>query len=189
MATKLVNGVLVTFKRGDGDPNCPHPNLKRSDPDKDERTRSKHQQETEKYQSRAGKNFRKALKEERQGNHALAATYLQRAVVDERKHLSFVFEKEVAKQTKAKEFSVKYECPDCGMNSEIDVVTSDGIVKECKISAEAASEPQIQNHIAAAAILFPGAPVHLAVPKGEGKAAVSRFRNSKVISKSSVQEH
>ncbi|QSQ15002.1 hypothetical protein [Myxococcus landrumensis] len=189
MTTKLVNGVLVVFKKGGGDPNCPHPNVKRSDPCKDVRFRAKHQQETEKYKSRSQKRLRKAINAEESGKYALSAQLLQKAIDDERKYLGFAFERKVADETHAKEFSVRYECPDCGLNSEIDVVTKDGVVKECKCSAVAASESQIQSHAAAAAILFPGSPVHLAVPKGEGKAAISRFKNSNLISKSTVQEH
>jgi len=69
------------------------------------------------------------------------------------------------------------------MNGEIDVLTEDGTVKECKQSAKAVSVEQFRRIASIAAAMFPGAPVHLAVPKGAGKKVTP------VVPKNLIQEH
>jgi hypothetical protein len=67
----------------------------------------------------------------------------------------------------AKETSVEYLCLDCGVKGDIDVVTEDNVVKECKISTKAVNEDQIIKLRGIAARLFPGSPVHIALPASE----------------------
>jgi hypothetical protein len=48
------------------------------------------------------------------------------------------------------------------MEGEMDVVTDTGVVKECKTGKPKLG--QLKKIASAAAVIFPGAPVHLAVP-------------------------
>lgn len=49
------------------------------------------------------------------------------------------------------------------MDGEIDVVTDNDVVKECKTGKPKLK--QLKKIKSAAAVIFPGSPVHLAVPK------------------------
>jgi hypothetical protein len=179
----LVQGVAVTFSLGPGDLNCPHPNMTRSDPSKDQKKREQLEDKKTSEATKAERLFRRAQKVEKNGNNALALAILDQAIEAEGQSKRAAFEQKVSNDTQAKEVSVDYYCPDCGMQGEFDTITKDGTIKESKISGAAASASQITKHASAAAVLFPGAPVHAAVPAGEGRNVTS------AIPRSSVQQH
>jgi hypothetical protein len=102
------------------------------------------------------------------------------------------FEQFVTEDTNAKEISVKVTCKDCNkLLAEFDVVTEDGIVKECKSSWNQVSEEQFQREAALAQrpdIFGPGTVVHIAVPKGQSGRLDRKFSDkAKVAGK--IQEH
>jgi uncharacterized Zn-binding protein involved in type VI secretion len=142
-------------------PPCTHPNLKRkegSEPEKDAERRKGIESDIKKLTILANKNR--------------AVGNLEAAEGNERGAFTKRFEQQVAAQTNAKEVSVQYYCPDCKeMNSEFDVITGDNVVKECTVTAKSADtkkkQLQFKKHLIAAAKLFPGSPVHMAVPAEE----------------------
>lgn len=86
------------------------------------------------------------------------------------------FEALVARDTRAKEVSVKLICKKCGkVAAEFDVITGSGVIKECKNGGKAIDIAQFYKEKRLAP---PGATVHLAVP-GDGtqrKKAIARFK-------------
>ncbi|MGH1343375.1 MAG: PAAR-like domain-containing protein [Nannocystales bacterium] len=179
----LVQGISVTYCLGAGDLDCPHPNMKRSDPNKDEKKRRNLEQDREKEANKGERLLRRAVVLDGQGKAALAGRMLDKAIEAERQSNAMAFEQKVADDTKAKEVSVDYSCPDCGMQGELDCITEDGTVKECKMSGAAVSASQMTKHASACAVLFPGAPVHAAVPAGQGGAVTP------AVAAGSVQQH
>lgn len=179
----LVQGVAVVYNLGPGDPNCPHPNMTRSDPDKDDKKRRQLEDKKNSEATKAERLFRRAVKVEQGGNDAVAGELLKQAVEAEGQSQRAAFEQKVANDTQAKEVSVDYFCPDCGMQGELDCITKDGTIKEAKISGKAVKADQIAKHMSAAAVLFPGAPVHAAVPAGQAREVTS------AIPRSTVQQH
>lgn len=179
----LVQGVEVEFNLGDGDLNCPHPRMERSDPSKETRRRAKNDMKRTKAESKARSKLARAIKVDAQGRAPLANRLLNQAEEAQRRANGVAFEQQVASDTNAEQTSIDYYCPDCGMQGEIDVVAQDGRVKECKQSANAVDVTQFKKLSSAAAVLFPGAPVHVAVPSGAGRDVTPD------IPQSSVQEH
>lgn len=179
----LVQGIAVTFQLGPGDLDCPHPKMERSDPEKADKKKRELEDARQKEATKAERLFRRALVLEGQGNHALAGSTLDRAIEAENQANTKAFEQKVAKDTNAKEQSVDYYCPDCGMQGELDCITEDGTVKEAKIRGGAVSASQLTKHASAAAVLFPGAAVHAAVPAGEAR----NVANS--VPPGSIQQH
>jgi len=178
----LVQGVLVVFSLGEGDLNCPHPNMERDDGN-ERRKREKAEMSQISESSKARTKLNQAVKADQRGRPAVANQLLAQAVEAERQAAAIGFEREVAKQTEAKETGVTYYCPDCGMQGELDTVTKNGVVKECKQTGAAASYRQLQKHKSAVGVLFPGAPVHIAVPAGCARDVTP------AIDRSAIQEH
>ena len=102
------------------------------------------------------------------------------------------FESKVASETRAKEMSVVITCRDCGITlAEYDVVTEDGVVKECKASWGQVKEEQFLREQAIASrpeVFGPGTVVHLAVPKGL-RGRLDRKFSDKSIAAGKIQEH
>lgn len=102
------------------------------------------------------------------------------------------FEQNVTDDTNAKEVSIKLICKDCGLIiAEFDVVTDDGIVKECKASWSQVNEAQFAREQALAQrsdVFGPGTVVHIAVPKGERGRLDRKFKNKANV-RGKIQEH
>lgn len=179
----LVQGIVVVFCLGPGDLNCPHPNMTRSDPDKDDKKREQLEDKKNSEATKAERLFRRAQKVEKNGNPTLALQILDQAIEAEGQSKRAAFEQKVSNDTQAKEVSVDYYCPDCGMQGEFDSITKDGTIKESKISGAAVSASQLTKHASAAAVLFPGAAVHAAVPTGEARNVASS------VPRSAIQQH
>ncbi|AGC43129.1 hypothetical protein MYSTI_01797 [Myxococcus stipitatus DSM 14675] len=160
----LVQGILVVPKQGDGDLNCPHPNLQYDDVATDSTRRQELDQKIQSKGASSERHFADAIVAEGAGNTAVADKLLEVALEHERQSKADAFEKFVGNDTHAKEVSKKFHCPDCLMDGEIDVVTGSGVVKECKTGKPKLK--QLEKIASASAVIFPGAPVHLAIPKG-----------------------
>lgn len=179
----LVQGIMVTFNLGPGDLNCPHPNMTRSDPAKKKKKERELEQSREHEETKAQRLLRRAIALDGQGKTELSGKFLDKAIEAENQASTKAFEQKVAADTNAREQSVDYYCPDCGMQGELDCITEDGTVKEAKISGSAVKSAQLTKHASAAAVLFPGAAVHAAVPKGQARDV------SNAVPKSQIQEH
>src|SRR5712672_335932 len=132
----------IKYNPGDGDPRCAHPNLKYSELKK--KAENERREELDKERNRAS---REALKKwhaakhfEALGKMAEAADCMSKFQGSKGNVDGIEFEQKVAEDTNAKWTSIKFECPDCGWSGELDVVTDDGVVKECKHSADVAKE-------------------------------------------------
>ena len=101
-------------------------------------------------------------------------------ILTENQEAGIAWEQKVAKDTRAPEQSIDYYCPDCGMEGEFDCITDEGVIKEAKITGEAAKASQFKKHFSAAAALFPGAPVHVAVPAKEARNVTSAIPSSNI---------
>jgi hypothetical protein len=163
-ATAVVQGVLVVPKEGDGDLNCPHPNMTYDDPAKDPARRREMDQKIANDAAAADTHLNDAIAHEAAGDQASCRKALNLAIEKSRSSRATAFEKKVSQDTNAREVSKKFECPHCLMSGEMDVVTDQGIIKECKTGRPKLK--QLQKIVSAAAVIFPGAPVHLAVPTG-----------------------
>ncbi|HLT37505.1 MAG TPA: hypothetical protein VK034_14530, partial [Enhygromyxa sp.] len=173
----------IKYVRGQGDPNCPHLDMERSDPGENEKKKRHLEQARQHEQFKKERLLRKAVKLEEQGKLDLALEKFKKALEAENQESGVAWEQRVAEVTNATEQSIDYYCPDCGMEGELDCVTADGVVKEAKISGAAAEAKQFKKHVSAAAVLFPGAPVHVAVPAKEARNV------SPAIPRSSIQRH
>lgn len=159
-------GTVVTaivFKRGDGDLNCPHPNMKRSDKAENDAKREELGDKIKNQKEDSENLLDKAIAAETTGNMDLMTDSLDLAIERERSSNADAFEKKVNEETNAKQISVDFECSDCGMNGEIDTITEKNVIKECKTGKP--SLKQLKKIESASAVLFPGLPVHLAIPK------------------------
>ena len=159
----MVQGVLVVPRAGDGDLNCPHPNMVSDDPADDPQRRAELDQKIADQRADADSLLDQAIVQDLAGNSAAATASLDLAIERERSANADAFEKQVADETSAREVSKKFNCPDCLMNGEIDVVTDKGVVKECKTGKPKLK--QLKKLKSASSVIFPGASVHLAVPK------------------------
>lgn len=180
-AAGVVNGVV--FKRGQGDSSCPHSNMTRSDPAHNQRKVRHIEQGRVREAMKKDRLLRRAVVLEGKGNLDLADEYFRRALAAEGIEEGYAWEQRVAKDTSAVEQSVEYECPDCGMQGEFDCVTPDGIVKEAKVTGAAVKFGQLEKHASAAAAIFPGMPVHAAIPRGAAKDVTSS------VPRHLIQEH
>lgn len=153
----------IVFKKGDGDLNCTHPNMKRSDEAEDEAKRKDLNKKIKDQKEESDNLLNEAVAAEAAGDIGLMANKLDLARERERSSNADAFEEKVNQETNAKQISVDFECPDCGMNGEIDTITENNVVKECKTGKP--SLKQLKKIESAAAVLFPGSPIHLAVPK------------------------
>lgn len=154
---------------GAGDLKCPHTNMWRSPPSEDQARRDD-------LESRKQADIKRAsfgnwvIRQMNKGRAGMAGA-LNACEGSAVNAATAEFEQKVASDTNAREASVRYRCLDCGMEGDIDVVTDGGVIKECKISSSAASLSQVNKLRSAAAVLFPGAPVHLALPAAEAAGA------------------
>jgi hypothetical protein len=176
---------------------CAHPELERIPPKGEQRHYPETDFEAEKRklgqeERRIDKLVAKAVRREAAGNLAGAQTALNMALERDQRLVGRRFEVKVAEQTKAREMNVKVVCKICGkVVREFDVVTEDGVVKECKNSARQVDEDQFTAETAVAqnpAIFGLGTVVHLAIPAAERARAVGKFTNKAVIA-GNVQEH
>ncbi|MEC4678766.1 MAG: PAAR-like domain-containing protein [Nitrospirota bacterium] len=154
----------IVFNQGDGDLSCPHPNMTRSNESEDVQKRKDLDQKIKNQEQESENLLNEALNAEASGDLGLMESKFDLAHERERSAKADAFEKRVNDETKAKQISVDFNCPDCGMNGEIDTVTDNDIVKECKTGKPKLK--QLKKIESAAAVLFPGSPVHLAVPTG-----------------------
>jgi uncharacterized Zn-binding protein involved in type VI secretion len=173
----------IKYVRGKGDPNCPHPKMERSDPA--ENAKKKRQLEDARLHEQAKKErlLRRADKLEEQGHLTESDKIFKKALAAENQEAGIAWEQKVAKDTNAREQSIDYYCPDCGMEGELDCITDEGVIKEAKITGKAAEASQYIKHRSAAAALFPGAPVHVAVPAKEARKVTP------AIPRSGIQRH
>jgi hypothetical protein len=181
----------------DASKDCPHANLKR-DPEKGQPSNdypdppgSQQQRLANKKRRKAERLFGLALKAEAAGNPARANSILNKAAGLDDNANGHEHEANVARDTNAKEVSIKVTCKDCGkLLQEFDVVTEDGVVKECKQRGQAVDEGQYLREKALAqnpAVFGPGTVVHIALPKGE-RQNVARLRNKEELA-GQFQEH
>jgi hypothetical protein len=178
------------------DSSCPHANLKR-DPPKDEheinqqvriRRRKKLQQRNEKKLDRMLNKANKAGSPKEKQELFEAALIYDTLIKGER------FEVKVAEQTQAKEVAVKITCRDCGLViQEFDVVTREGVVKECKASWGQVGLTQFkrEEQLAQRSDVFgPGTVVHIAIPKGQRGNLENKFgKENKPHMSGKIQEH
>lgn len=103
------------------------------------------------------------------------------------------FEERVADETRAKETSVKVKCKKCGKTlGEFDVVTHDGVVKECKADAHLLSPKRfLEEHslVQRPDVFGPGTVLHVAIPKGQRQVIVNKFKPKYNTIKGKIQEH
>jgi len=179
----------IQYNLGEGDLACTHPNIEYSELTKGKEQQRRDNQEQERNQAsiealkkwHAGKHF------EAIGDAASAADCFNKYEGAKANADGKAFEQKVAEETNAKWTSIKFYCPLCGLSGEMDVVTDKGIVKECKISADAANEGQF-NKIGrgAAAIFGAGTVVHMAVPADHVAAVRRKFAQDM---KGKIQAH
>jgi hypothetical protein len=157
---------------------CEHPKLEWSEltPEAERRRREKHRTKVDKERNSVEKQRRRAERMAGEGRWAGTAQMAASMMEAQRLLEGSEFEKNVADETDARWTSIEFHCPDCGLHGDIDVVTSDGTAKECKAGGQAVD--QLKKNIVAAAIIFPGAAVHLAVPASQAQAAQASYRNS-----------
>lgn len=160
----LVQGINVVPKEGDGDSNCPHPNMVYDDLSTDPVRRQELDDKIAADAAASDALLNDALTHEAAGNMAACDKALDDAIEKARSSRAAAFEKKVSQEMNAREVSKKFHCPDCLMDGEMDVVTGTGIIKECKTGKPKLK--QLKKIASAAAVVFPQAPVHLAVPTG-----------------------
>ena len=178
------------------DASCPHANLKR-DPPKGEheinqQARLKHRKNVQK---RNEEKLDRMLDEaDKAGNPAQKQQLFESALAYDTLIKGERFELKVAEQTQAKEVAVKINCRDCGLVvQEFDVVTRDGVVKECKASwgQVGLSQFKREEQLAQRSDVFgPGTVVHVAIPKGQRGNLESKFgKENKAHMSGKIQEH
>jgi hypothetical protein len=181
---------------------CPHKNIKR-DPEKGEHpinqeARKEHFQKTvDKREAHIDRMLAKAAAAESAGDAAGAAMHLDAALEYEKEDGNKLagdrIEAKVAEDENAKEIKVTIKCRDCGkILGEFDVVTEDGVVKECKASWRDVDSQQFHDETALAQrpdVFGPGTVVHLALPKGQRPRLdrQQKFKKEEIAGK--IQEH
>lgn len=173
---------------------CTHPNIRR-DPEKDEHEINQLERVSQRRRAVA-KNERKldrlVNKAASATNPATASELFDTAMEMDRNLRGERFEQKVTDDTSAKEVAVKLTCRDCGLIiAEFDVVTENGVVKECKASWDQVNEGQFLREQALAQrvdVFGPGTVVHIAVPKGQRGRLDRKFKN-KVNASGKIQEH
>ncbi|HYO71756.1 MAG TPA: DUF4150 domain-containing protein [Archangium sp.] len=162
---------------------CPHPQIQRDPPLGTEKRSSEElakslDDEADRLEKLAGDKILEATQEvdaTKREKLLSSAASTRDGAKDKR------FEAKVARDTKAKEVSVKVFCAVCGETlAEFDVVTAKGTYKEVKESGQAVKVSQFYKEMQLARdplVAPPGTVVHLAVP-GDGKQrtqALKRF--------------
>lgn len=180
-----------------GEDECPHENIKR-DPSKSEHEVNQQDRiETRKHrldreEQKIDRLVEQAAAAEAAGNISRAAMLLDNALEVDKSIIGERFENKVAEETNAKEISVKITCKDCGIVlGEFDVVTEDGIVKECKASWSQVNEGQFLKEQALAQhskVFGPGTVVHISIPKGQRGRLNKKFLNKANVT-GKIQEH
>lgn len=136
--------------------------------------------------------FEDALKKEASGNLLGALKSLNKAAGLDGNLKGKRFEQKIAEETNAKEVSVKVKCRDCGLTlAEYDVVTEDGVAKECKADGSLVKPKQFRRAQKLAQrkdVFGPGTLVHLAIPAGDRYKVTTKFSNKSEYT-SKIQEH
>ena len=192
----------IKYNPGEGDPNCAHPNMqidsrddiKRELDNKEKRRRIKLADAANQAEKAASNNLKRAAQAYAKlraagsmAENSRIADLLKRAKDAGQEADGKRFEQKVAEEENAKYTNFKFNCPNCGLNGDVDVVTDTGIVKECKVSASAASEKQYNKLLRASARIFgAGTVVHMAVPAADAAAVVRKFKQNM---KDKVQKH
>ena len=182
--TKKVKSPNLKYRKKPED--CDHKNLKWTELDKNKEKRRR-----DKKKVKVDQSWKKCLNNIKRGLGGLvnAAVCFARAHQIENKIKGDAWENHVAEDTNAKWTDIEYQCPDCGLKGDIDVVTENGIAKECKASAGLVKPSQYRKNVVAAKIIFgPNTPVHLAVPKGGKQEVLNKFKDIKEV-KGKIQEH
>ena len=180
-----------------GEKECLHENIKR-EPEKGSK---EHYPDTpaeglkkagDRIEKRMEGRFEDALKKEASGNLLGALKSLNKAAGLDGNLKGKRFEQKVAEETNAKEVSVKVKCRDCGLTlAEYDVVTEDGVAKECKADGSLVKPKQFRRAQKLAQrkdIFGPGTRVHLAIPAGDRYKVTTKFSNKSEYT-SKLQEH
>jgi hypothetical protein len=111
------------------------------------------------------------------GDTAGAAKSLNVAIGNDGNYVGKAFEAKVSEEMNAKDGSIVIKCAACKLViTEFDVVTSDGVIKECKASANSVNQSQLALQKSLAPLFFgPGAEfrVHVAVPASEASKVPS----------------
>ena len=199
-ASPMGDTPIIPNNEGTADKNneCKHINIRR-DPKKD--ISKKEQQDRIEKQKKAAQDkeadidrlLDEAIIAEAAGNKAQAVEILDKALELDFEFIGKRFENKVAQETNAKEVNITIYCEDKCKNKlgEFDVVTEDGIVKECKNRWRNVSEDQLLKHQALVQrpdVFGPGTIVHLAIPKGKRRSGNKKFKqidNADEI----IQEH
>jgi hypothetical protein len=179
----------IRYNAGEGHPDCTHPNIEYSELSKgaEDRRRYKHGIETKRAEVDALKKWHAGKHFEMLGDAAAAVDCFNQSQGSKANADGKGFEQKVADSTNAKWTSIQFHCPQCGLSGDIDVVTDKGVAKECKISADAASEGQFNKICSAASAIFgAGAVVHMALPPGQAAAVRRKFTQDM---KGKVQSH
>ena len=167
---------------------CDHEKLEWSklDKNKEERRRAVLKNNVEKNINKILSNIRRGLAPDRLVQTAAAFSSARNI---EELNKGDAFENQVAEDTQAKWTSIEFKCPDCGLDGDIDVVTKDGVVKECKASGGGVKRKQYEKVATVAPIIFgSGVSVHIAVPKGQKNVALSHFEDKNAMNEK-IQEH
>jgi len=128
-------------------------------------------QAAEKHASDRDASLQDCFDKEAAGNVAGAAASLNSAIGHDGNHVGKAFEAKVSEEMNAMDGSVVIKCAACHIViTEFDVVTSDGVIKECKASVRGVSQSQLALQKSLAPLFFgPGAQfrVHVAVPANQ----------------------
>jgi len=174
---------------------CTHPNLEydRLKKGPEESRRGKKQTKIAQANKSINRNLNVATREIRRmpSRVSRAAYYLGKARATMTDIAGDEFEEKVSTETNAKWTTIKFNCPDCGMSGEIDVVTDQGVVKECKVGTIGGLVSQFKKISRVAPLILGGSPtVHVAVPSGNGGAVRRAFRQAgSPLPSNAIQEH
>ena len=128
-------------------------------------------QAAEKHAKDRDASLQDCFDKEAAGDVAGAAASLNLAIGHDGNHVGKAFEAKVSEEMKATDGSVVIKCAVCkSVIAEFDVVTSDGVIKECKASARGVSQSKLALQKSLAPLFFgPSAQfrVHVAVPASE----------------------
>jgi hypothetical protein len=171
---------------------CAHPNLEWSklNKAKERRRRAKQERDIKRSDKKVKRWWKQAEKAMDRGDMAMVQRFFNKIAEQERLIAGTKFEKKVAEDTEGQWTSIEYHCPDCGMHGDIDVLTADGVAKECKCSAAAGDASQFyKNQIAAPLIFGAGTVTHVAVPAGQSAATLRRHFPNDPNMPDKMQEH
>lgn len=150
---------------------CPGHDIEFSDlsPKGEEDRRKAQQDKKQQFEDRAKQREKLANHHAKTGrankDGVTAGEFLAGALDDEKAASDIGFEQKVQKDARAKFTGVKYKCKNCKLKGEIDVVTEDGVIKECKNNGTVQRDQLKKYSIVGPILLGAGyGGAHMAVP-------------------------